>query len=150
MDSDNSSDGSVLAAMMAIAVKDVAEEEGFSAFPYHCPAGRLTIGYGFNLEDAGMSREEADAVLAIRLRTVVEDLEQFRWWEDLDPVRQAALVNLHYAHGPTGFRAYKRMIEALEREDYRAAAREVLDSKFGRTHGNRARRVSDALRRGEA
>ena len=131
--------------LLQIAVRDVEEEEGFSAFPYHCPAGRLTIGFGFNIEDAGISREEAGAVLEIRLRKMVEDLETFRWWEGLDVVRQAALLNLYFAHGPKGFRAYKRMIEALEREDYRSAAREVLDSKFGRTHGNRARRISKAL-----
>ena len=40
------------------------EHEGLRLNPYRCPAGKLTIGYGRNLDDVGISEVEADMMLA--------------------------------------------------------------------------------------
>ena len=37
--------------------------EGLSLKPYRCPAGKLTIGYGHNLEANGISEEIANQLL---------------------------------------------------------------------------------------
>ncbi|MBP5593653.1 MAG: hypothetical protein J6X75_05780, partial [Clostridia bacterium] len=34
--------------------------EGLRLKPYRCPAGKLTIGYGRNIEDMGISETEAE------------------------------------------------------------------------------------------
>jgi len=36
-------------------VDQIIEHEGLKLKPYHCPAGKLTIGVGRNLEDKGIS-----------------------------------------------------------------------------------------------
>ena len=38
----------------------IARHEGLRLTPYHCTGGKLTIGYGRNLDDVGISRSEAE------------------------------------------------------------------------------------------
>jgi len=38
-------------------------EEGLKLKPYKCPAGKLTIGIGRNLEDRGITEQEAQMLL---------------------------------------------------------------------------------------
>ena len=45
------------------ALRVLRQHEGLRLNPYRCPAGKLTIGYGRNLDDAGISEEEAEAML---------------------------------------------------------------------------------------
>lgn len=40
--------------------------EGLRLKPYKCPAGKLTIGYGLNL-DGGITKEEAEILLSYRI-----------------------------------------------------------------------------------
>jgi len=44
-------------------IKKIADQitthEGLRLKPYHCPAGKLTIGIGRNLEDKGITEKEA-------------------------------------------------------------------------------------------
>ena len=45
----------------------IKKHEGLSLKPYKCTAGKLTIGYGRNIEDKGISQEEAERFLDDRL-----------------------------------------------------------------------------------
>ena len=51
-------------------IEDIKLEEGYRQFPYRCTAGKLTIGYGFNLDDVGISKEEANLILNYRIRNI--------------------------------------------------------------------------------
>ena len=42
----------------------IARHEGLRLKPYHCTGGKLTIGYGRNLDDVGISRAEAEMLRA--------------------------------------------------------------------------------------
>ena len=39
------------------------EDEGLRLKPYRCTAKKLTIGYGRNIEDVGITEEEANHLL---------------------------------------------------------------------------------------
>ena len=41
----------------------IQRHEGCKLMPYKCTAGKTTIGYGRNVEDTGISIEEADFML---------------------------------------------------------------------------------------
>ena len=41
----------------------ISKHEGLRLFPYADTVGKLTIGFGRNLTDIGISRDEADALL---------------------------------------------------------------------------------------
>lgn len=113
------------------------------------PKGSLSAGVGLNL-DAGLSDEEIDYLLASRVERAHSDcLRTFPWFRDLDSVRQAALVNLCFNLGLHRLLGFERMIAAMARGDYDAAAREVLDSEAARKAPGRYAELAGMVRSGE-
>ena len=123
--------------------------EGLKLKPYRCTAGKLTIGVGRNLDDKGISKEEALFLLANDIEDAIKDLSNFDWFEGLDPVRKKVVIDMRYNLGPTRFRQFKRMIAALAAGDYKAAAAEMVNSKWYYQVGTRARRLMEMMRTGE-
>ena len=41
-------------------MESLKSQEGLRCKPYKCTSGKLTIGYGRNLEDVGISQKEAE------------------------------------------------------------------------------------------
>ncbi|WP_206613416.1 glycoside hydrolase family protein [Parahaliea mediterranea] len=121
------------------------QHEGKRLHPYHCTADKLTIGYGRNLEDKGISDAEALYLLANDIAECEQDMATFSYWPALNDSQKAALIDMRYCLGAGGFRGFRNMHSALERGDYPAAAREVLDSKFARQVKGRAQDIADML-----
>ena len=130
-------------------VKMLEQDEGFKPKPYRCSAGKLTIGYGRNLEDKGISREEASYLLHEDIRDAIKFLDQqLPWWKNLDgEARQEALVNMAFNLGGR-LLGFKKMLAALQSKDYERAADEALDSKWAGQVGQRAQRIARAFREG--
>ena len=131
--------------MLAFAEKLIKHHEGFREKVYLCTAGKSTVGYGRNLDDVGISREEGEHLLLNDINRVVEDLQGFPWFKGLSQSRQAALVDMRYCLGGTGFRKFYKMIAALEAGDYLEAAEQILDSKFAGDVGQRAIDLHDLM-----
>ena len=151
--------------------------EGLKLKAYRCPAGYWTIGVGRNLEAKSLSRgeqqyilgcdgltpqqvidllkkrgitkEEALMLLAHDIEDCEQDLKQFDWFDRLDPVRKKVVIDMRFNLGPGGFRGFKRMIAALAVGDYKAAAAEMMDSKWYREVGNRSKRLVRMMKTGE-
>ena len=51
------------------------KHEGLRLTPYRCPAGRLTIGIGRNLEDKGITEKEAVMLLKNDIQECIENLK---------------------------------------------------------------------------
>ena len=115
---------------------------------YRCTSGKWTAGIGRNLEDVGLSDDEVELMLANDIAACSADLSSFYWWSALTPNRKAALLDLRFCVGPGGFRAFRKMIAAIESQDWAEAGRQILDSKFAKQTGQRARDLSDILRDG--
>ena len=127
------------------AIESIKPDEGFRSKPYRCTAGKLTIGYGRNIEDVGIFRHEAEVLLTNDIHDCIEDLLTFQYWTDLETRQQVALINMRFCLGPRRFRQFRRMNRALELGDYQTAAAELLDSKFARQVGKRADRLAAEL-----
>ena len=125
--------------------------EGLRLKPYLDTATppRLTIGYGRNLDDVGITREEADYMLANDIDKVERELDTIDEYVALDLIRQTVIANMTVNMGFRGVMQFKRMWAAISRKDYAAAAREMLDSKWRRQVGNRATELADIMRTGE-
>ena len=68
--------------------------------PYQDSVGKWTIGYGRNLSDVGLSDEEAEVLLLDDISRVQRELDEaLPWWRDLDPVRQAVMIDLGFNLG---------------------------------------------------
>ncbi|MBO4674623.1 MAG: glycoside hydrolase family protein, partial [Elusimicrobiaceae bacterium] len=123
--------------------------EGLNVYPYRCPAGCLTIGYGHNLEN-GISQQTAEFMLQEDLQQACRLLrKQFVWWENLDEVRQFVLTDMCFNMGISKLRTFKKFLAAVARNDYLLAAREMLESKWACQVGYRARELAEMMKTGE-
>ena len=123
--------------------------EGLRLKPYRCTAGKLTIGIGRNLEDVGISNEEANFLLDADIgRVVFECKKHFPWFDGLDDVRQEVVANMVFNLGISRFREFKRMIAAIETGDYATAALEMRSSKWAAQVGERAEDLSAMMATG--
>ncbi len=130
-------------------VKDLKRDEGKRLKPYLCPEGKLTIGYGRNIEDNGISESEAELLLSNDVRYCISLLERFDFWVELDAVRRDVLINMCFNLGYTKFARFKRMLQAIQLHDYAQAADEMKDSRWFLQVGDRSKRLEYMMRYGE-
>lgn len=129
----------------------IATNEGLRLHPYKCTAGKLTIGYGRNLEDKGISADEAWYMLKNDIAEVSRNLcsrfsySQIKSWSEN---RMIALADLMFNLGATRFGSFRKMIKAVKDQDWNKAADEMLDSRYARQLSSRASENAEMLRKG--
>ena len=117
-------------ALMNRIKAQLVRHEGLKLKPYRCTAGKLTIGIGRNLDDRGISREEAYAMLERDIR----DCEQWlidkipEIYNNLDEVRQAVLLNMCFNLGIKGLLVFKNTLSFIAAGDWERAANGMLAS----------------------
>lgn len=123
--------------------------EGLETKLYTCSAGKLTIGVGRNLEDNGITEEEALYLMRNDIeRVTMELIDRFPLVRDLDSDRFYVLVNMAFNLGIPRLATFKKMWLALERHDWAEAAEEMLDSRWHQQVGSRARELAGIMRAG--
>jgi len=131
------------------ALERIKEKEGFSPYIYKCPAGKLTIGYGTNLEDRGISKAEAQMLVLNDLQRAITSLQNiFEGWEFFSAKRKVALIDMVYNLGVAGFCKFKNMILAIKKEDWDKAAKCAMDSLYAKQVGVRAKENAKWLKEG--
>lgn len=123
--------------------------EGLRLKPYRDTVGKLTIGIGRNLDDKGISEDEALFLLRNDIAEVTEALSKYAWFTALDPVRQKVIIDMAFNLGVAGLLRFRQMIAALERGDYLAAAAEMVNSRWYAQTRLRAIRLVEMMRTGE-
>ena len=139
---------------------------------YRDSKGIATIGYGFNLEDGGaagvlrrvtakttadliakaafLTEPEAQSLLLISefvaLKGVCRHFPRFRV---IDLPRQIVLSAMVYQMGEARFGKFRRLIPAVQAQDWPAATASMEQSKWSRSDSPlRARRMAAAMRTG--
>jgi len=129
--------------------KQLQRHEGWEEKPYKDSVGVLTIGYGRNLDDVGISLEEGSFMLENDISTAESECEKrFSFFSDLNDIRQEVLTNMMFNLGWPRLSGFKNMIAALEEADYELAAAEMLDSKWHTQVKSRAEELADQMRTG--
>ena len=91
------------------AIELIKYHEKYRRFPYRCTAGKLTIGYGWNLDDNGITVEQATYILDQQVRAVRVTLSAEPYWINLDVVRQAVITDMAFNLGWPKFSLFRRM-----------------------------------------
>tara|TARA_E500000178_G_scaffold297971_1_gene304922 strand:- start:49 stop:462 length:414 start_codon:yes stop_codon:yes gene_type:complete len=131
-------------------IEQLKRHEGLRLKPYKCTADKLTIGIGRNLEDVGISEQEAEMLLQNDIQEAVNQLkERFPWTLELDEVRFAALINFTFNVGIGTVSKFKNAMALLKVKNYDMAADEFLQSRWAKQVGQRAIEVTDQIRTGE-
>lgn len=127
------------------------QHEGRKAKPYRDTTGHTTIGVGRNLDDVGLSDSEIDFLL---------DNDVTRVWKEcstqlagfgftaLDDVRQHVIMDLCFNVGIAGVMEFRKMLAAVARRDFDAAAAELLDSKAATQEPNRIKALAKMMKDG--
>lgn len=134
---------------MSELIQQLKRHEGFKSKPYKCTAGKLTIGYGLNL-DAGIDEELAEIILKYKISKVTAKLEGADWFNSIDSqARRDLIVNMAFNIGVSGIFKFVKMINAISVRDYHLAANEMLDSKWAKQVGSRATELAEQMRSGQ-
>lgn len=164
-----------LCDMQALGV-ELGADEGRRAVRYLCPAGKLTIGIGHNLEGkrfrpdtwaaileehprlqnallddhVHLSEPLIDRIFADDVEDSIADLDGI-WigWRALSERRKRALINLSFQMGQQRLLGFRRFWVAMRAHDFDTAAAELKDSLWYRqTQASRTDRVRRQIREG--
>ena len=112
--------------------KQIKEHEGLVLKPYKCPAGKLTIGYGHNIEDNGLSKSACEYIL-------IEDIEEAKrnlyaiftrdFFDSLSNNQKIALVDMMFNLGLSRFLTFKKFILAVKQRNFDRASVEIIHSR---------------------
>jgi len=152
-------------------LKQLIKSEGLRLEVYQDTLGIDTIGVGRNLEDRGITKEELDAMDFPNIEAVyehgiteadaayllendvqiVEDelLKAHPCLAELDSVRQLVLVDMAFNMGVPRLCKFKKMWAAIHENDFRTAAKEMLDSRWAIQVKSRSHKLAHAMHHGE-
>lgn len=150
-----------------ICIQRLMVNEGCKLKSYRDTVGKLTIGIGRNLDDNPLTIEE-QCYIGHNCRTLFisndqaaylcrNDLKKVRadldkhlpWWRDLNPDRQYVMIDLCFNMGLKTLLTFKRTLDSIAQGYYVRAAEQLLQSKYAKQVGIRAKRNAYALRTGE-
>jgi lysozyme len=79
----------------------------------------------------------------------IAEAQKFRWFDSLDPVRQAAIVELVFNLGLPKLRTFKRFLSAVAEQRWPHAAAELRDSLWYRQVKGRGETLAKQILTGE-
>ncbi len=126
------------------------KHEGLRLRPYRCTSGKLTIGVGRNLEDCGITEQEAKELLQndilrceLELITNIPDI-----YNNLSENRKLVLLDMCFNIGIKGLLQFKTTLGFIKSEEYEKAANQMLTTKWAKQTGARAIELSQLMRKG--
>jgi lysozyme len=133
-------------------ISRLVEDEGEVLHAYKDSHDLLTIGVGRLIDPkkgGGISREESRYLLANDIRKWIAIAGQWDWFDQITRPRQGVIVCMLHQLGAKGVSNFRKMIEALGRFDYEAAADEMLDSNWHKQTPERCERMATIMRTGQ-
>lgn len=133
----------------SLLTRDLIADEGMKLKPYKDTVGKLTVGVGRNLDDNGISVDEATFMLQNDIDVVMAQLDHnLAWWRDMTEPRQRVLANMCFNLGITRLLGFINTLEAMKHGQYDKAASGMLDSLWAKQVGKRAIRLAKQMREG--
>lgn len=136
--------------------EQLKRDERLRLKPYPDSVGKLTVGYGRNLEDEGISPTEAETLLSDDIAATKADLDQYLpWARQLDDARYGVLMNMCFNMGigdaatGKGLLGFRHTLALVQAGDYAGAAQAMLQSKWATQVGTRATRLAAQMKTGE-
>jgi lysozyme len=132
--------------------KMLIQEEGVVLHAYQDHLGYWTIGCGRLVDKrkgGGITYMEALLLLENDIDKVLVGLiANFPWFTNLDPIRQVALCAMTFQLGLAGVKKFTNTLAAMERGDYKAAARGMRNSLWSKQTPARVERLAKMMETG--
>ena len=138
---------------METLIEAIKLHEGYRDKVYTDSLGNLTCGWGhFLREGSHVPVEAAEAFFKYDIASALTDFrtlsEDHKCLLYLDINRKRVIVEMIYNLGLGGVRKFKNMLTAIKHEDYFGAADSMLDSKWAKQVGERAKVLAHIMRYG--
>jgi lysozyme len=125
---------------------DITRREGLSLHVYDDHLGNPTIGVG-RLLSRGISKTTAMQMLEEDIDIVLKELQQnLPWFDAMPEAVQESLCDLGFNLGVPRLLKFKLTLGLLEAHQYKAAADELLNSRYATQVPNRAAEIAEQLR----
>jgi len=141
------------------------EDEGLSLKVYKCPAGKKSIGYGWNIEARALPQyiafhlaehgeitlEMAEYLLDLALNLAVEAAKKIIMqpgWMWLTPNRRAVIAMMVYNMGAAGFLNFHGLREAIASRNVEGCCEHMKSSKWHRQLPDRSNSLISMFREG--
>ena len=137
--------------------KEIEDDEGCKYETYHCSEGHLTGGIGHLITEwdeeiyagpigTSIPEEQVQEWFEKDVQTAINDCKDiFNDFDSLPEDIQHVLINMAFQLGGPRLSKFKRMIAAVEVEDYREMSLEMEDSRWFKQTPNRAQRLIDRV-----
>lgn len=122
--------------------------EGWRDKAYQDTEGVWTIGYGTNLQELRIGKGIGERWLMEQVEIAHDAAQRFPEYEMLNTARRNVLIEMIYNMGPSRVAGFKKMLAAIREGDWEEAAVQMLDSKWARQVGNRARTLAALMEEG--
>ena len=120
--------------------------EGLKLKPYRCTAGKLTIGVGRNIQDNGISEDEAIYMLRNDIERCKRELRGiFKDFDSFDENIKMVLIDMIFNLGEPKFLKFKKFINAIKEKDLKKAAHEMSNSEWALQVPERVRHLKKIL-----
>ena len=125
------------------------KHESIRLKPYLDTVGKLTIGIGRNLDDVGISLDEAEYMCNNDIDRCIWDLDKhLPWYKDLSENRQLVLMDMCFNLGISKLLGFKDTLASIKAGNYELASEQMLQSKWASQVKGRALELSNMMREG--
>src|ERR1700747_481899 len=122
--------------------------EGLKLKPYKDTVGKITIGVGRDLDDMGITEDEAMLMLDNDIARTVAEANKFTWFGSLSENRQIVICSMIFNLGLSRFKNFKNMIAAIEIQHFCNAAEEMRNSTWATQVGDRCNQLAAMMTTG--
>ena len=137
-------------------IQELILDEGYKYETYEDHLGFLTLGVGhlvlqsdseFKLPiGTPVSEERIIECLNNDIDIVCNELDRnLNWWKKLDDNKQRVMVNMCFNLGYPRLSKFKKFLAAMKKNDFKTAAKEMMDSKWATQVGLRAERLKQRV-----
>ena len=130
-------------------IADIKKHEGYSKKVYKDTLGYDTIGIGFLVSSLELDEDVCDIILERRLASNEKVLQRkLTFYRNQPREVQNIIQNMYYQLGNKLFN-FVKTLHYIENDKYKAASIEMLDSLWAKQTPNRAKELSEAMRKCE-
>ena len=128
--------------------ESIKKHEGYVGIVYKDSLVIDTIGYGFAIKDLELDEDICDIILDRKLKDLESRIKiKFDWYKYMPPEIKNVVMEMCYQLGVTGVSKFKKTIAYLRNEQWEEASVEMLDSLWAKQTPNRAKEMSNRVKK---
>ena len=133
--------------------EEIKLHEGFVPKVYKDSLGKRTIGYGHLCvepeqwdDDKEYTKEELELVFEKDFNEALKNAESLIGSKSINHIAKQVIIEMVFQLGIGGVGKFKKMWEALDKEDYNEASLQMLDSRWAKQTPARCGKLSSTMK----